>query len=407
MSASARSLLFDRNYAVYAFGNAISYLGTWAQRIAVGWLSWELSHQTFWVGVISLAQLLPLIVFGPLFGALLDRHDHRRFAVGVNLALAMIAAVLYVLTALHWMGIGLLGLMSLVLGIANAAFQAVRLAMINDVVEPQRLTEAIAINSLVYNVTRAVGPAVAGVVIAAYGIAAAFAVNAVSFGGILVALFYVQLRPRRHAPSTDGLWAQSRDGMRYVLEHPGLRQLVLLGGITALLARGVVELLPAFADGVYGRGSVGLANLTTAAGIGAIAGAFALSRLRPGEALLRLTRYSVLAMGAVVAIFGLCTSYAAGLLISTLIGCNIVLCSVALQVLLQSAVHDGFRGRVLGLWTAVNVAGPGLGGALDGTMAQWFGLQRVTVASGLTCVALVLWVMRGSRPLLIGAPANE
>jgi len=401
MSSARRGLWRDWNYAIYASGNAVSYLGTWAQRIGVGWLSWDLSHQTFWVGAISLAQLLPLVVFGPLFGALLDRHDRRRYAVGVNVALALLALVLYALTANHVMTIWWLGLMALALGVANAAFQAVRLAIINDIVEPHDLPAAIAFNSLIYNLTRALGPALAGIVIARWGIEASFAVNALSFLGILAALFRVHLRPHVIQPSSRGLWADSLAGLRYVLDHAGLRQLVLLAGITSIFARGVMELLPAFADLVYARGSVGLANLTTAAGVGAILGALILSRTPSGPRLFRLTRYSVLAFGVTVAAFGLCGAYWAGLVVAAVVGGNIVLCSVALQVLVQSAVEDGFRGRVMGLWTAVNVAGPGIGGALDGALAHFLGLRTVTVAGGLSCVLLVAWAMPHRGPLRV------
>ncbi len=150
------SVLRDRNFLIYSLGNTISWLGTWAQRIGVGWLSWALTHQSSWVGAISLAQLLPLVAFGPLFGALLDRHDHRWYGIAVNAALAVLAVVLYALTATHLMRIGILLGLAVLLGIANSAYQAVRLTMISDVVSPAFLPEAIAVNSVVFNVTRAV-----------------------------------------------------------------------------------------------------------------------------------------------------------------------------------------------------------------------------------------------------------
>ena len=134
MAFSVPAVLRDRNFLIYSLGNAISWLGSWAQRIGVGWLSWDLTHQAVWVGLISLAQTLPLIAVGPLFGALLDRHDHRYYAMAVNTALALLALALYVLTAAHLMQIGILFILALLLGVANSAYQAVRLTMINDIV---------------------------------------------------------------------------------------------------------------------------------------------------------------------------------------------------------------------------------------------------------------------------------
>ena len=116
------------------------------------------------MGAISLAQLLPVVLFGPLFGTLLDRHDHRRYALGVNMVLALLAAVLYLLTASHAMRIELLLLMAVLGGIANSAYQAVRLAMVNDVVQPVHLASAIAINSVLFNLSRIIGPAIAGII---------------------------------------------------------------------------------------------------------------------------------------------------------------------------------------------------------------------------------------------------
>jgi MFS family permease len=389
MTSGRVLLLRDKNYLGYALGNTVSWLGTWAQRIGIGWLSWDLTHQSSWVGAISLAQLLPLIVFGPLFGTLLDRHDHRRFALGVNVALALLALGLYVLTAMHVMHIGLLCVMATLLGIANSAYQAVRLAMVNDIVAPEQLPAAITTNSVLFNLTRAVGPAIAGVVIARYGVAAVFAVNAVSFIGVLAALLLVRMRPREHHHSPHGLLAEGREGLRYVLQHPGLRRFLLLSGITSMLGRGIVELFPAFADSVFHRGSVGLANLTTALGIGAVVGAFVLSRT-PRVA--QLTRVATFLLGGAVCLFGLCTPFWAGLVLATLIGFIVVQCGVGLQVLVQTAVDDRYRGRVLGLWSAVTVAGPGVGAALAGGAAQFVGLRAVAVACGVVCIGLVAWI---------------
>jgi MFS family permease len=393
MQLSLPAVLKDRNFRIYSLGNLISYLGTWAQRIAVGWLSWELSHQAFWVGMIAFAQILPLMALGPLFGTLLDRHDHRHFAMVVNGGSAVLAVLLYVLTAANVMNIGLLFALALALGIANSGYQAVRLAMINEVVAPPLLAGAIAANSVLFNLTRAVGPAIAGVVIARFGLAAAFAVNAISFVAILSALAAVKLRPREVRRTSHGFWEESRQGWRYVVDHPAIRQMMLLSGITSILARGMIELLPVFADSVFHRGSLGLANLTTAAGIGAIIGALVLSQVGASRLLPPITRVSALALGGIVIGFAVCRDFATGMLISGLLGAAIVLCSVGLQVILQSSIRDQFRGRVLGLWTAVNIAGPGIGGAVLGAGANWAGLRVIGVGAGVMCLLLVAAVV--------------
>lgn len=398
LQVTTRGPLHNRSFQVYLLGNTISGLGTWSQRIGIGWLSWELTHSASWVGAISLAQLLPLIVFGPLFGALLDRNDYRRYALSANIVLAVLALALYVLVVLHAMRIELLCAMAVLLGIANSAYQAVRLTMVNSIVSREQLSPAIALASVLFNVTRAVGPAMAGAIIANFGIAAAFACNAVSFIGMLVALLIVRLRPRTTTRPTHGVVADSIEGLRYVVGHAGLRQLLLLSAVTGILGRGIIELMPAYADVVFRKGSVGLAHLATAAGIGAIAGALVLSRVHAGRRLVQLTSSATLAVGAMVCIFGLCTSFMAGLLVAAVLGFTVVLCSVGLQVRLQICVSDSYRGRVVGVWSAVNIAGPGLGAAMTGALAQQLGLKVAALAAGTLCVALVTLVTLSSQP---------
>jgi hypothetical protein len=209
----------------------------------------------------------------------------------------------------------------------------------------------------------------------------------------------VQLSPRVVNKSTQSLLADSREGWRYVIQHPLIRHMMLLAAVTSALARGVIELFPAFADSVFHRGSLGLANLTTAVGAGAIVGALVLAQVSSPELLPRVTRLAAILLGPLVIAFGFCTEYVLGLSISAALGFAIVLCSVGLQVQLQSSIQNNFRGRVLGSWTAVNIAGPGIGGAIQGALAQWATLRTVTIASGLLCTALVVWVMLRSNRL--------
>jgi MFS family permease len=395
------SLHRDRNFLIYLLGNTISWLGTWAQRVGIGWLSWDLTHQAAWVGLISLVQLLPLVVFGPLFGALLDRHDHRRYALAVNFTLSLLAALLCLLTALHVMQIAVLCVMAFLLGIANSAYQAVRLAIVNDIVAPEKRAAAIAVNSVLFNVMRSVGPAIAGAIIVRYGVSMAFGVNALSFIGILVALLMVRLTARASPSPRRGLALEGLDGLHYVFQHTQLRQVLLLSAVTSIFGRGTVELFPAYADAVFHRGVRGLAAFTTAAGIGAITGALILSWARAGTGLVQITRFATLSLGIVVCVFGLCPSFKFAVAAAGMIGFSVVLCSVGLQVRLQTSVAEDYRGRVLGLWIAVNIAGPGLGGAAAGAAAQVLGLRIVAVASGLMCVAAVIGIlMPRTKPLL-------
>ena len=395
-SSSPLSIFGYRNYALYALGNTISSLGMWAQRVGVGWLSWELSHSATWVGLVSLGQFLPLIFLAPLFGGLLDRSDPKRYAVVTNSLLTVIAGVLWVVMVLHAMTIERLCVLSVLLGIANSAYHPVRLSLVNEVAPPGRLAEAIATNSILYNLTRSVGPALAGVTIAWFGVAGTFAANAISYAAIIGALAIIDIRVVERPPSR-GLVRDIVDGMHYVGGHGLIRELMLLSLVTSTLTRGPLELLPAFAGGLYQRGSTGLAVLTTLSGVGAILGGVLLSRAGNADWLGVMARRSAMTLGMVVVALGLAPGFWSGAAAVFVLGVCGVISGVGLQVLLQKSISETFRGRVLGLWGMCNVAGPGVGGAIIGGATQVLGLRGATVAGGLISSALALWIVRNAR----------
>jgi MFS family permease len=392
--SSRLDIFRDRNYALYALGNAVSSLGMWAQRVGVGWLSWDLSHSASWVGLVSLAQFLPMIFFAPLFGGLLDQSDPKRYAIVTNAVLTALSAALYVVAALDALTIERLCVFSVLLGIANSSYQPVRLALVNNVAPPGRLAEAIATNSILYNTTRAIGPALAGIAIASLGVAATFALNTLSYAAIIGALAVIKVRATPRKPSA-GFIKDFVAGIQYVRGHGLIRELMLLSLVTATLGRGVIELLPAFAGGLYQRGSTGLAALTTAAGIGAVMGGALLSKAGSGW-LPMLARRAALWVGAVVVVLGMLPGYWLAIASVAMLALTLVLSNVGLQVLLQQSLNEAFRGRVLGLWGMCNIAGPGVGGATIGAIAHLFGLRSATIASGLVCTALTLWILRRS-----------
>lgn len=394
--SSPLSIFSDRNYVLYAVGNTISSLGMWAQRVGVGWLSWELSHSASWVGLVSLGQFLPLIFFAPLFGGLLDRSDPKRYAILTNSLLTGIATVLWAVMALHAMTIGRLCALSVLLGIANSAYHPVRLSLVNEVAPAGRLAEAIATNSILYNMTRSVGPALAGVAIAWVGVAGTFAANAISYGAIIGALVVIDIRSVKRPPGA-GFIQDIVAGLRYVAGHNFIREFILLSLVTSTLTRGPLELLPAFAGGIYQRGSSGLAMLTTVGGIGAIVGGVVLSRAGHSDRLPLLARRSTMWLGILVVILGCAPGFYTGAVAVLILSFFGVISGVGLQVLLQKTIDENFRGRVLGLWGMCNVAGPGVGGAIIGGAARVLGLQGATVAAGMISSALAVWVVRRAR----------
>ncbi len=390
------NVLRQRNFVIYAAGNTISWLGVWMQRLAIGWLSWDLSHSPLWVGLISLAQYIPLIIGAPLFGVLLDHSDRRRYALAVNFVLMLLAFALYAAAAFGALSIWHLFALCSLLGVANSAYQPVRLAMVTDVVPRALFTQAIGVNSMLFNTTRLVGPALGGVAIAALGVKAAFAINAVSYVAVLVSLMMLRLQPTAPHPEGIDVFAQLAAGIRYSIGRRDIREVLLLSAITSLLARGGLEMLPVFADGIFRHGSSGLATLTAASGAGALAAGLLLSKTRSPGRLRTLTWWSAMGSGVLLAVFALTKSYWEAVAMVALLGTLVTLCSVGLQAVLQSNLDDAYRGRLVGLWGVVNVAGPSIGGALIGTLSHFANLPDVCAASGLLCAVLSAAAMKRS-----------
>ncbi|NKF24157.1 MFS transporter [Solimonas marina] len=393
--AALRRAWRDRNFILYIGSNAIGWGGTWIQRTAIGWLSWELTHSASWVGIVSLIQYLPLIVLGPLFGVVLDRHDRKHFALGVQWALTLLASVLCAVKGMGWLDLRMLIVLGVLLGCTNGAYQPVRLAIVHDVVRGPMVTQAIAINAVLFAGMRLVGPALGGILIATAGLSLTFMVCAIAYGLSAIALIALKTQPHQPSASSGGLGSQFADGVRYALATPAVRSMMALTLITSVMARGVLELMPAYAGGEFHRGSSGLATLMSSIGGGAIVAGWLLSH--GGNRRVRtLMWYACIGSGLAAFTFGLMPNFGGAIAAAVVMGTSTTLASIGLQAILQGELAPEYRGRVIGIWGVGNVAGPSMGSAMLGGIAHLAGLRATTCASGLLCALLCYVVMRRS-----------
>ncbi|HEY5624319.1 MAG TPA: MFS transporter [Gammaproteobacteria bacterium] len=383
-------VLSSRNFAIYLVGSIFSLHGLWIQRVAVGWLAWELTHSEAWLGLIALAEFLPTVVFGPFFGVWADRLDRKTVAYIANAASIALSTLLFVLTATGRMDIYLLfGLVTCV-GIVSSAFQPVRMSLIPSLVPRELLSEAVAAQSIVFNVSRFVGPALAGVAIATMGLASAFAMNAISYIAMIVALLLVELRTLRSGGKKSHFFGELADGFVYTFRHAAIRQQLLIVAVSALFGRGVIVMLPAFAGDVFGGGSSALATLTSVSGAGAIVAGFILTRLGSGERLLRSTVIGTILTGLLMSALGATENYFAAIMAVAALGFVLTLVGIGSQSLIQTRVTESMRGRVLSLWAAVAFSAPAFGSVVIGAIADVIGVGRTTLVSGILCTVLAL-----------------
>lgn len=381
-----------RNYRVYTIGNSISLVGTWMQRISVSWLAWELTHSAVWLGMVAVADLVPTLALSPVAGSLADRVD-RLWLIRLTQILAMgQAALLALFTYTGVITIAPLFALTLGLGAVNAVNQPARLALIPSLVASASLPSAVAINALVFNSARFLGPAAAGLIIERGGFALAFAVNSVSYLAFIAALARVETMPDQEAPRSmlrRTLWRDILAGYSYALQHPGIGRIIALFVVTCFSIRGFVELLPGFADLVFGRGDP--TWLMATLGLGAMAGGLWMVR-RPGvQGFTGLIFLHSFLMVAAVLGFVATRVYWVGLASIFLCGFSMVSTGISAQTLIQSAVDPAMRGRVLGFYGMLVRGGPAFSALLLGSLSSLLGLRLALALAALVCLLYWAW----------------
>jgi MFS family permease len=375
--------LSHRNYRIYASGNLVSLVGVWMQRVAVGWLAWTLSHSGTWLGIMSMAEFFPVVFLSPVAGALADRRNRVGIIRVTQVAGSIEAIVLAILVYTGAITIELLFALTLMLGVFNAMAQPSRLALIPTLVDRAALPSALAINAIIFNSARFLGPAVAGVVIAQISVGAAFAVNATTYVVFPVAMTNLRGLPALPVGATQSVLKASAEAYLYATRHPGIAPMLLLFTVTTVGTRGFVELFPGFADTVFGRGPQGLSMLTSTVGLGAICGAVWML-LRPAIAgLTRLVLANTLVISLAILAFTATDRFAAGTAMT--------ITGIGAQTLLQASVDIRIRGRIMALYGMIFRAGPAIGAVLMGSLSERFGLRLPLAVGALVSCGFWAW----------------
>ncbi len=384
------------NYGVYMAGMSVSMIGLWMQRVGVGWLTWELTESAAWLGAVAFADLFPAVLVAPIGGSAADRWDRLKLTK-INQVLSLLQAVaLFGLTVSGLITIEILFALTLFLGIVTAFHQPVRMALVPSLVRREYLPTAVALSSISFNLARFIGPAFAGVVILAFGTGATFGLNALSFAVFLWALGRVRIEntvpPRQQ--DRPGLVREFGDGVRYVASHAGVAPILMILIVVCLGIRPFQELLPGFADHVFGGGADILAVLTCATGIGAVVGGLWLAQ-RGGPAgltklILIATVIQALSMFAFVATDSLWVAIPA----VTAAGLGMTMTGIGVQTLMQLTVDASVRGRVLSIFGLTFRGVPALGALIMGAASESVGL-RWPLATGAFLVLLsLIWAWR-------------
>jgi len=377
--------LRSRDFRIYFGGQLISMAGTWMQQVAMGWLAYKLSGSVLVLGLLGFASQAPILLFGLLGGVWVDRMDRRRLMLWTQALSLLQALALAVLTWQGWITAPLLLGLAFLLGCINAVDLPARQSLLVHLVEDRALLpNAIALNSMLVNVSRFLGPALAGFVIAWMGEAVCFLLNALSYLAVLLALLALHARPGGDASKHP---LQSlKDGLQYTLGHADIRLFLLLVAAVSFLLTPYVVLMPMVAKAELGGDARTLGLLVGSAGAGSFLAAIFLSTRPAVEGLGRWVSRIVPIGGAALALFGLNTVHALAYPILMVVGFAVVLSAAGTNTLLQHWVRDDMRGRVMSAFTLSFLGIAPLGSLVMGSLAEHIGIRPTLVAFGLTLV---------------------
>jgi MFS family permease len=391
-----------RNYRLFFVGQAVSLVGTWMQQVAQGWLVLTLSGDPFWLGVVASAQFLPVMVFGLFAGVLADVLPKRQTLIAVQAVMMVLAIILTILTATGIVEIWMIIVLAVLLGCANAVDMPVRQAFAIEMVGPRDVGNAVAINSAMFNGARVIGPAMAGLTIGAFGMAPAFAINALSFLAVIVGLTAMrddELHRPRLVPrpgSVGAVMENLREGLAFVRHTPIVLLAVTTVGLVATFGMNFQVVIPPLAQDVLGSDAAGYGFLMTASGIGALAAAVALvvaGKPRPIRIAL-----GAIALGIASIALASTTWFPLSLLLMAPIGAGGIAMAATANATIQLAVPDGLRGRVMSVYTTVFSASMPVGGLLMGVIASTLGILEAIAIGGvlslLTGVVAFVWYRR-------------
>ncbi|MGA7537860.1 MAG: MFS transporter [Steroidobacteraceae bacterium] len=385
--------LRHRNFKLFFFGQSISLIGTWMTRLATAWLVYRLTHSALLLGVVSFSGQIVSFLLGPFAAVWVERLERRRLLVVTQAAAALQSLSLAALTLTHRITLEeIIGLM-IFQGLINAFDMPGRQSFLVHMVEDRGdLANAIAINSSMVNGARLIGPAIGGLIIAAFGEGWCFLIDGVSYFAVIASLALMRLtalNTRTRAEST--LLQELREGWNYVSGFRPIRTILLLLAMTCLMGWPYSVLLPVFAGTVLHGDAHTLGWLTAASGAGALTSALALAMRKSVAGLTRTLQVAVALLGVGLILFGLSHVLWLSLALMVVVGFGLIQAAAVCNTIIQSLVPDDKRARVMGYYTMAFFGAAPFGSLMAGALAQHIGAPHTVMLTGTFCIAGAAW----------------
>lgn len=386
-----RALQVHRNFRLFWTGQTVSLIGTWMQTVGVGWLALELTNNAFLVGVVSAAGSFPVLLLSLYGGVIADRHNKLRIVIICQALLLAEAAALWWFTWTGRIGFQSLLILTLIGGFISAFEIPARQSMIVELVSREDLVDAIALNSGGFNLARIVGPSIAAVILAKFGLAWCFGINALSYLAVLGSLSRIRLpawTPVQHLVSP---FEQLKQGLQYIRSSRSVSGLMGVIAIYSIFGFQYLSMMPVVARDILHTGASGYGLLLTFVGVGALTGALSLAalgaRIRRG----RLFNSSAYVFAGLTMLFSLMRTVHLAAVVLLFLGLTMLINGALANGILQSVVPDELRGRVMATYVFVYVGFTPIGSFIAGALARWIGVEWAIFSGGLVMLGYAMW----------------
>jgi MFS family permease len=385
LPASVRAFK-HRNYQLFFGGQLISVCGTWMQSVAQSWLVYRLTGSAALLGLVNFANLIPVFLLSPLGGAVADRGSRHRILIVTQIISMLLAFVLAGLTLTGRIHVWHLFVLASLVGINYAFYVPAQSAFVVDMVGKDDLMNAIALNSSMVNGARIIGPAIAGLLVAAIGEGWCFFLNGVSYLAVIGGLLLMDITPHRKVSLSGSPLKHVVEGFVFVSRTGPVRELLLLLGAVSLFGAPYAVLMPIFSDQVLHHGAGALGLLMGATGVGALGGAASLAARKQLRGLGRWVALSTAAFGASLILFALSHSFWLSAALLVPVGYAMMIEMAASNTLIQAMVPDSLRGRVMAVYSMMFMGMAPIGALIAGSLAQRLGAPHTVMIGGAICI---------------------
>lgn len=390
LPSSLRALHY-KNFRLFIWGQSVSLIGTWMQRIAVSWLIYELTGSAFMLGLVAFAGQIPVLILSPYSGAYVDRHSRYKTLLATQIASMIQAGILALVVLTGYYNVVVIIVLSIMLGVINAFDTPSRQSLMIVMVDNKKdLQNAIAINSSMVTLARLVGPAIAGILLSLVGEGICFLINFLSFFGVISSLLLMKITLPERQKNMVPIWMNLRQGFIYLKRSPGLRNVIFMMGLVSLMVTPYTTLFPIYAQEIFKGDVTTFSWLNSISGLGALMGAVYMTTLKTEKKLLKIIAVAGLLLSTNLAFFSYTPNLPLALFFVMLAECGMLIMISASNTYIQTHVEENMRGRVISYFVMAFFGMQPIGSLIVGALAHFTNAPFTLLLQGIAGIIVVL-----------------